>query len=166
MPIVIGNTNYGLSLGSTKIFEAYIGSQKIYSAVNYDHYLIRLEWSGSHNITMAGVTVDDTDLTTSDVISARRRNGGSWTAISSSDLAAGLPYSNSTSGPSFYGTMIELTFNWPTVPIKARWHSAQYYGGDSMTVTISLIGITSNNEEIVLATGSKSNSAGASIIAE
>lgn len=165
MSIVIGNTNYGLSLGSTKIFEAYIGSQKIYSAVNYDHYLIRLEWSGSHNITMAGVTVDDTDLTTSDVISARVRNN-SWSDISSSDLAAGLPYSNSTSGPSFYCTRIELTFNWPTVPIKARWHSAQYYGGDSMTVTISLIGITSNNEEIVLASGSKSNSAGASIIAE
>lgn len=165
MSIVIGNTNYGLSLGSTKIFEAYIGSQKIYSAVNYDHYLIRLEWSGSHNITMAGVSVDDTDLTTSDVISARFRNG-SWSDISSSDLADGLPYSNSTSGPSFYGTRIEITFNWPTVPIKARWHSAQQYGGDSMTVTISLIGITSNNEEIVLATGSRSNSAGASIIAE
>ncbi len=165
MSIVIGNTNYGLSLGSTKIFEAYIGSQKIYSAVNYDHYLIRLEWSGGHNITMAGVSVDDTDLTTSDVISARFRNG-SWSDISSSDLAAGLPYSNSTSGPSFYGTRIEITFNWPTVPIKARWHSAQYYGGDSMTVNISLIGITSNNEEIVLATGSRSNSAGASIIAE
>lgn len=165
MSIVIGNTNYGLSLGSTKIIEAYIGSQKIYAAVNYDHYLIRLEWSGSHNITMAGVSVDDTDLTTSDVISARVRNN-SWSDMSSSDLAAGLPYSNSTSGPSFYGTRIELTFNWPTVPIKARWHSAQYYGGDSMTVTISLIGITSNNEETVLATGSRSNSAGASIIAE
>lgn len=165
MSIVIGNTNYGLSLGSTKIFEAYIGSQKIYSAVNYDHYLIRLEWSGSHNITMAGVSVDDTDLTTSDVISARRYEG-SWHTISSSDLADGLPYSNSTSGPSFYGTRIEITFNWPTVPIKARWHSAQYYGGDSMTVTISLIGVTSNNEETVLATGSRSNSAGASIVAE
>lgn len=165
MSIVIGNTNYGLSLGSTKIFEAYIGSQKIYSAVNYDHYLIRLEWSGSHNITMAGVSVDDIDLTTSDVISARVRNN-SWSDISSSDLAAGLPYSTSTSGPSFYGTRIELAFNWSTVPIKARWHSAQYYGGDSMTVTISLIGITSNNEEIVLATGSKSNSGGVNIIAE
>lgn len=148
MPISLGSTNIGeIYVGGTKIAQAYRGSTLIYQLVTppvgYDSYKIHLTWSSNDNFNMGGLKIDGVQATTSDVSSIYTYNGG-WSALSSTDVASAIDWSNNN-GVAMYGTAIDINIDRTSIS-SVEVHTGLWYGGGNMTVTMHLAGVKNDVE--------------------
>ena len=156
--IQVGNNKIGsLYVGSSKIGSAYLGSSLVYQAVapGYDSYKVHITWNSSDNFNMAGVKIDGVQATTSQISSIWYYNNG-WSELSSTDKASAIDWSNNN-GKSMYGTKIDINIDEPLIN-QVQIHTGLWYGGGSMTVNMSLVGVKNDVEtELATATGTNSN---------
>lgn len=156
--IQVGNNKIGsLYVGSSKIGSAYLGSSLVYQAVapGYDSYKVHITWNSNDNFNMAGVKIDGVQATTTQISSIWYYNGG-WSELSSTDKASAIDWTNNN-GKSMYGTKIDINIDEPLIS-QVQIHTGLWYGGGSMTVNMSLVGVKNDVEtELATATGTNSN---------
>lgn len=155
----VGNQKIGeLYVGSTKIAQAYVGSTLVFKLPSggYDSYKVHVTWNSNDNFNMAGLKINGVQATTSQVTSIWLYNG-SWSEISSSDVASSIDWSNNN-GNSLYGTAFDINFTSSDPVTQVQVHTGLWYGGGSMDVTIHVAGVKDGVEtDLGYTSGTNSN---------